>query len=158
MSQALEPVQFEVNFVDYDGAKVIVSGRNYEQDIFINDVFEWVYYVTSRVLGEHEYRFHYSDERSVSLRVEAIEFARHDTDILGHGSTGRLTLLGDGAKLLKPAANKPFSYDLLRIERLMQPLRPIGLAEEQFVVPDDFDDPLPEELQRLFEGHEETMS
>lgn len=33
-----------------------------------------------------------------------------------------------------------------------QSLRPIGLAEGQFVVPDDFDDPLPEEIQRLFEG------
>lgn len=33
-----------------------------------------------------------------------------------------------------------------------QGLRPIGLAEGQFVVPDDFDDPLPDELQRLFEG------
>ena len=30
--------------------------------------------------------------------------------------------------------------------------RPIGLAEGEFVVPDDFDDPLPDELQRLFEG------
>lgn len=32
------------------------------------------------------------------------------------------------------------------------PLRPIGLAKGQFIVPDDFDDPLPEEIQRLFEG------
>ena len=30
--------------------------------------------------------------------------------------------------------------------------RPSGLAEGQFVVPDDFDDPLPDEIQRLFEG------
>lgn len=30
--------------------------------------------------------------------------------------------------------------------------RPIGLAEGQFVVPDDFDDPLPEEILRDFEG------
>ena len=29
--------------------------------------------------------------------------------------------------------------------------RPIGLAEGDFVVPDDFDDPLPDEIQRLFE-------
>lgn len=32
------------------------------------------------------------------------------------------------------------------------PLRPIGLAKGQFIVPDDFDDPLPGEIQRLFEG------
>ena len=30
--------------------------------------------------------------------------------------------------------------------------RPSGLAEGQFVVPDDFDDPLPDEIQRLFDG------
>lgn len=31
-------------------------------------------------------------------------------------------------------------------------LRPIGLAKGDFVVPDDFDDPLPEDLLQLFEG------
>ena len=33
--------------------------------------------------------------------------------------------------------------------------RPFGLAKGEFVVPDDFDDPLPEEIQRLFDGEEE---
>jgi hypothetical protein len=31
-------------------------------------------------------------------------------------------------------------------------LRPIGLAAGDFVVPDDFDDPLPEDILELFEG------
>ena len=31
-------------------------------------------------------------------------------------------------------------------------LRPFGLARGEFVVPDDFDDPLPEEILRDFEG------
>ena len=30
--------------------------------------------------------------------------------------------------------------------------RPHGLAAGEFVVPDDFDEPLPDEIQRLFEG------
>jgi antitoxin (DNA-binding transcriptional repressor) of toxin-antitoxin stability system len=30
--------------------------------------------------------------------------------------------------------------------------RPSGLAKGQFVVPDDFDDPLPDEILREFEG------
>jgi len=34
----------------------------------------------------------------------------------------------------------------------MKPLRPIGLAEGEFVVPDDFDAPLPEDILRDFEG------
>jgi antitoxin (DNA-binding transcriptional repressor) of toxin-antitoxin stability system len=31
-------------------------------------------------------------------------------------------------------------------------LRPVGLAEGEFVVPDDFDDPLPDDLIDAFEG------
>jgi antitoxin (DNA-binding transcriptional repressor) of toxin-antitoxin stability system len=31
-------------------------------------------------------------------------------------------------------------------------LRPIGLAAGEFVVPDDFDDPLPDEILDQFEG------
>lgn len=31
-------------------------------------------------------------------------------------------------------------------------LRPIGLAEGEFVIPDEFDKPLPEEILRDFEG------
>jgi len=33
--------------------------------------------------------------------------------------------------------------------------RPLGIMRGQFVVPEDFDAPLPEELQRYFEGEEE---
>lgn len=33
-----------------------------------------------------------------------------------------------------------------------RPLRQFGLAAGEFVVPDDFDDPLPEEILRDFEG------
>jgi antitoxin (DNA-binding transcriptional repressor) of toxin-antitoxin stability system len=31
-------------------------------------------------------------------------------------------------------------------------LRPVGLAADTFVVPDDFDDPLPDEILDAFEG------
>lgn len=31
-------------------------------------------------------------------------------------------------------------------------LRPVGLAAGEFVVPDDFDDPLPDDLLDAFEG------
>ena len=31
-------------------------------------------------------------------------------------------------------------------------LRPVGLAEGEFVVPDDFDEPLPDDLLDAFEG------
>ncbi len=38
------------------------------------------------------------------------------------------------------------------IRPLVQTLRPIGLAAGDFVVPDDFDDPLPVDLLDQFEG------
>ena len=43
-----------------------------------------------------------------------------------------------------PATHSPEDLD-------MTP-RPIGLAEGEFVVPDDFDAPLPEDILRDFEG------
>jgi hypothetical protein len=33
--------------------------------------------------------------------------------------------------------------------------RPLGIMRGQFVVPDDFNDPLPPELQKYFEGGED---
>ena len=152
MSVTSKFTEFEVNFVNRDESKVTVSGRNYERDIEIGDTFKWVYRVTSEATAEQEFSQYQSDERPVSLRVEAIEAYRRDVDILGRGVTGKLTLTGSGAERLKPASDSPFSYDLLRIERLEAIPRPHGLAEGQFVVPDDFDDPLPDEIQRLFAG------
>jgi hypothetical protein len=32
--------------------------------------------------------------------------------------------------------------------------RPLGILRGQFIVPDDFDDPLPPEIQKYFEGEE----
>ena len=46
----------------------------------------------------------------------------------------------------------------LRLLGLPQsPLHPIGLCKGEFVVPDDFDDPLPEDIQRAFEGETNTF-
>ena len=42
--------------------------------------------------------------------------------------------------------------ELKPIEQKPRELRPFGLAAGQFVVPDDFDDPLPEEILKDFEG------
>ncbi|MEA2325128.1 MAG: hypothetical protein QOE68_87, partial [Thermoanaerobaculia bacterium] len=38
--------------------------------------------------------------------------------------------------------------------RETEALRPVGLAAGKFVVPDDFDDPLPDEILDAFEGSE----
>ncbi len=52
----------------------------------------------------------------------------------------------------KPVAElKPVSYDTLA-----KPLRPIGLCAGEFVVPDDFDAALPNDVLKAFEGNEPT--
>jgi prevent-host-death family protein len=60
-----------------------------------------------------------------------------------------------GETLLVTKSGQPFA-EIIPVasvpEDTVWPLRPIGLAEGQFIVPDDFDDPLPDEIQRLFEG------
>ena len=54
---------------------------------------------------------------------------------------------------LDPVEAEPMPLQVWAKELPTHTPRPSGLAKGDFVVPDDFDDPLPEELQRLFEGH-----
>jgi hypothetical protein len=63
------------------------------------------------------------------------------------------TVNSDGTLLLN---NLPFKAGdaievTIRTHHLTQ-RRPFGLCAGEFVVPDDFDDPLPEEILRDFEG------
>ena len=60
------------------------------------------------------------------------------------GETLLITQAGRAIAEVHPVVSLPEDTNLKR--------RPSGLAEGQFVVPDDFDDPLPDEIQRLFEG------
>lgn len=60
------------------------------------------------------------------------------------GETLLVTRLGQPVAEIKPIMPAE--------ESAAKSLRPIGLAEGEFVVPDDFDAPLPEEILREFEG------
>jgi prevent-host-death family protein len=68
-------------------------------------------------------------------------------DVVGYlervrsGETLVVTEKGQPLAEIKPLASAP-----------AKGLRPFGLAKGQFVMPDNFDDPLPEEVLRLFEG------
>jgi antitoxin (DNA-binding transcriptional repressor) of toxin-antitoxin stability system len=55
----------------------------------------------------------------------------------------------DGETLVLTEDDQPVA-EIRPIERVRRP-RPFGLAAGTFVVPDDFDDPLPEEILRDFE-------
>jgi antitoxin (DNA-binding transcriptional repressor) of toxin-antitoxin stability system len=56
----------------------------------------------------------------------------------------------DGETVVVYQGNKPVAE--IRPTSETETLRPIGLAAGEFIVPDDFDDPLPDELLDAFEG------
>jgi antitoxin (DNA-binding transcriptional repressor) of toxin-antitoxin stability system len=62
---------------------------------------------------------------------------------------GFLNRVIDGETLVVTAQDRPVA-EIRPIEAARRP-RPFGLAAGSFVVPDDFDDPLPEEVLRDFE-------
>lgn len=57
---------------------------------------------------------------------------------------------------LVEAVQLPATYralvTILEEEPLIESLRPFGLCAGEFVVPDDFDAPLPDEILKAFEG------
>ncbi|HEY0156216.1 MAG TPA: type II toxin-antitoxin system Phd/YefM family antitoxin [Thermoanaerobaculia bacterium] len=55
----------------------------------------------------------------------------------------------EGETLVVTDRDRPVA-EIRPIERIRRP-RPFGLAAGTFVVPDDFDDPLPEDVLRSFE-------
>jgi len=61
-------------------------------------------------------------------------------DRIEAGETLRVLRSGRAVAELRPIATTPTA------------LRPLGLCAGEFVVPDDFDGPLPEEILREFEG------
>ncbi len=77
-------------------------------------------------------------------------------DEMQYDLAGYLTRVQAGETLLVTQAGRPVAkinpVKSDESEDLPLTLRPIGLADGQFIVPDDFDDPLPDEIQRLFEG------
>jgi antitoxin (DNA-binding transcriptional repressor) of toxin-antitoxin stability system len=56
----------------------------------------------------------------------------------------------EGETLVVTQDNRPVAE--IRPLKAMAGPRPVGLAEGEFVVPDDFDDPLPDDLLDAFEG------
>jgi len=56
----------------------------------------------------------------------------------------------DGETILVYQGEKPVAE--IRPFTETEALRPVGLAAGEFVVPDDFDDPLPDDLLDAFEG------
>lgn len=65
--------------------------------------------------------------------------------------TGFLHRVEAGETLVVLQAGKPFA-EIKPLASLLNGERPFGLCAGEFIVPDDFDDPLPEEIILDFEG------
>jgi prevent-host-death family protein len=68
------------------------------------------------------------------------------------GETLIVTRAGQPVAEIKPVASSSPSESDQELSPDKKQLRPFGLAKGEFEVPADFDDPLPEEILRLFEG------
>ena len=86
----------------------------------------------------------------LQLRMNTVDIEEIQSDFAGYlrnakaGETFLVTQYGQPIAEIKPLA--PVE------EGAARQLRPFGLAKGEFVVPDDFNDPLPEEILRDFEG------
>ncbi len=64
---------------------------------------------------------------------------------------GRLQKVEAGEKVIILKSNKPMA-EIVPLRSDTTGLRPIGLCRGEFIVPDDFDSPLPEDVIQQFEG------
>jgi len=76
-------------------------------------------------------------------------------DEIKNDVAGTFSRVEEGETLVVLDSDRPVA-EIRPIESFPKHPRPIGLAAGQFVVPDDFDDPLPDDIQRLFEGECES--
>ena len=79
--------------------------------------------------------------RSTPMNVSVEEVKRDPDGVIHRVMEGETVVLTD--------RDRPIA-EIRPIERVQRP-RPFGLAAGTFVVPDDFDDPLPEDILRDFE-------
>jgi len=74
-------------------------------------------------------------------------------DDIQQNLSGFIKLIQDGNRLIITQGDRPIA-EIKPISTHLSPKepRPIGLCEGEFVVPDDFNDPLPEEIINGFEN------
>ncbi|MBP0013564.1 MAG: type II toxin-antitoxin system Phd/YefM family antitoxin [Roseofilum sp. SBFL] len=74
-------------------------------------------------------------------------------DEIQQNLSGFIKLIQEGNRLIITQEDRPIAEIQPISTNLPQKTpRPIGLCEGEFIVPDDFNDPLPEEIIKLFEN------
>lgn len=71
-------------------------------------------------------------------------------DEVAAGAAEYLHRVLDGETVIVYSGERPVAE--IRPTTETEALRPVGLAAGEFVVPDDFDDPLPDDVLDAFEG------
>jgi antitoxin (DNA-binding transcriptional repressor) of toxin-antitoxin stability system len=84
-----------------------------------------------------------SQFKNASVEAEIEEIENDFPSYLHRVEDGETILILKGGVPL--AEIKPINFQ-------NQSIRPFGLCQGEFIVPDDFDDPLPEEILKEFEG------
>lgn len=74
--------------------------------------------------------------------LETYKAKLHGDHLIWQDGTPESVLNGETVEVIVTVLDEPQANEL----------RPIGLAKGEFVVPDDFDDPLPEEILADFEN------
>jgi antitoxin (DNA-binding transcriptional repressor) of toxin-antitoxin stability system len=82
--------------------------------------------------------------------VEDRPMLRVSVDEIEQDLVALLQRVQDGQTLVVIQAGKPIAE--IKPIHTTPRLRPFGLCAGEFIVPDDFDDPLPEEVIQEFEG------
>ncbi|MEH1831135.1 MAG: type II toxin-antitoxin system prevent-host-death family antitoxin [Nostoc sp.] len=72
-------------------------------------------------------------------------------DEIQQNLTTYLHQVAAGESIIITQAGKPIA-EIKPVSATFQQIRPYGLCAGEFIVPDDFDSPLPEEILNSFEG------
>ncbi|MEH2159893.1 MAG: type II toxin-antitoxin system prevent-host-death family antitoxin [Nostoc sp.] len=72
-------------------------------------------------------------------------------DEIQRNLTSYLKQVTAGETIIVMQAGKPIA-EIKPVSPIYQQIRPYGLCAREFIVPDDFDSPLPEEILNSFEG------
>ncbi|MBE8987071.1 type II toxin-antitoxin system Phd/YefM family antitoxin [Nostoc sp. LEGE 12450] len=72
-------------------------------------------------------------------------------DEIQRNLTSYLQQVAAGESIIIIQAGKPIA-EIKPVSATFRQIRPYGLCDGEFIVPDDFDSPLPEEILNSFEG------
>ncbi|MBE9198662.1 MULTISPECIES: type II toxin-antitoxin system prevent-host-death family antitoxin [unclassified Nodularia (in: cyanobacteria)] len=72
-------------------------------------------------------------------------------DEIQENLTSYLHQVAAGQSIIITQAGKPIA-EIKPVSPIIQQMRPYGLCAGDFIVPDDFDSPLPEDILNSFEG------